>query len=264
LANRQTGDWIRQELEAQGWAVEMHEFVWNETPVRNLIARVGEEGETQGGGGAILLGAHYDTRLVADQDPDPNRRGEPVIGGNDGASGVAVLLELARVLDKQKLTSPLWLAFFDAEDNGRLPGWELWGIGSTRLAEDWAAAGTLPAAMILVDMIGDEDQRIPMEANSDLVLSQAIFDLAAEMGYEEWFPATPGPAIIDDHIAFVQRGVPSVDLIDFDYPYYHTTADTCDKLSAASLERVGRLLLRLVEEGRVQAALQRREQASNE
>lgn len=285
LANRQTGDWISQELEAQGWAVETHEFVWNGTPVRNIIAKAGEtqgggrvrplgdagtEGggdagtEGEGGTGAILVGAHYDTRLVADQDPDPNRQGEPVIGGNDGASGVAVLLELARVLDKGKLTSPVWLAFFDAEDNGRLPAWEQWGIGSTRLAEDWAAAGTLPAAMVLLDMIGDEEQRVPMEGNSDPTLSQAIFDLAAEMGYGEWFPPTPGPAMIDDHIAFVQQGVPSVDLIDFDYPYWHTTADTCDKLSGASLERVGNLLRRLLEEGRVEQALLGREQSTSE
>lgn len=275
LANRQTGDWIRQELAVQGWAVETHEFVWNGTPVRTIIARTGETGGGgdagtqggtggEGGTGAILVGAHYDTRLVADQDPDPNRRGEPVIGGNDGASGVAVLLELARVLDKGKLTSPVWLAFFDAEDNGRLPAWEQWAIGSTRLAEDWAAAGTLPAAMILLDMIGDEEQRIPMEANSDPTLSQAIFELAAEMGYDEWFPPTPGPALIDDHIAFVQQGVPSVDLIDFDYPYWHTTADTCDKLSGASLERVGNLMRRLLEEGRVEQALLGREQAANE
>lgn len=259
--NRQTGDWIGEVLEAEGWTVETHEFLWNGTPVRNLIAKAGPD---DADAGPIMVGAHYDTRLVADQDPDPNRRQEPVIGGNDGASGVAVLLELARVLDKEKLPSEVWLTFFDAEDNGDLPGWELWGIGSTRLAEDLAAAEDLPAAMILLDMIGDEQQLIPFEGNSDPALSQAIFDLAAEMGFGESFPQIAGPAMIDDHIAFIQKGVPSVDLIDFDYPYWHTTADTCDKLNAASLERVGKLLVRVLEEGQVQEVLERREQPSTE
>ena len=258
-AGRRTGDWISDELKAQGWRVEAHEFTWNGTPVRNIIAKAGPRGHPDS---TVMVGAHYDTRLVADQDPDPNRQGEPVLGGNDGASGVAVLLELARVLDKEKLPAEVWLTFFDAEDNGRLPGWEQWGIGSTRLAEDRAAAGTLPAAMILVDMIGDTDQRIPLEGNSDPNLSQALWDLAAELGYAEAFPPVAGPAMIDDHLAFVQQGVPSVDLIDFDYPYWHTTADSCDKLSAASLGRVGQVLETFLEAGRVQAVLDRRNQPS--
>lgn len=251
-ANRRTGDWIADELEAQGWAVEAHEFLWNGVPVRNLIAKAGPRGHPAGN---VMVGAHYDTRLVADQDPDPGRRQEAVLGGNDAASGVAVLLEMARVLDKDKLPAEVWLTFFDAEDNGNLAGWEEWTIGSTRLAEDMAAAGNLPAAMILIDMIGDTDQRIPFEGNSDPALSQAIWGLAAEMGYGDSFPQTPGPTMIDDHIGFISQGVPSVDLIDFDYPYWHTTADTCDKLSAESLERVGRVLVRLLEEGRVQDVL---------
>ncbi|MCS7040161.1 MAG: M28 family peptidase [Caldilineales bacterium] len=233
-ANRRTGDWIITQLEAQGWQVETHEFVWNGTPVRNILAKTGPIIP----GAAILVGAHYDTRPIADQDPDPARREEPILGGNDGASGVAVLLELARVLDKDRLNRPVWLAFFDAEDNGRIPGWD-WIIGSTRLAEEM---DELPAAMILVDMVGDADQRFPIEGNSDPQLARTLWELAADLGYGDVFVLEPGPTLIDDHVPFIRRGVPSVDIIDFDYPYWHTTADTCDKLSAISLERVGRVL----------------------
>ncbi len=233
-ANRRTGDWIIAQLEAQGWRVETHEFLWNGTPVRNILA----QSHPSAGDDFILVGAHYDTRLIADQDPDPARRGEPILGGNDGASGVAVLLELARVLDKDRLPRPVWLAFFDAEDNGRIPGWD-WIIGSTRLAETMEV---LPAAMILVDMVGDADQRFLLEGNSDPELARTIWELAARLGYGDVFVPEPGPTVIDDHIGFIRRGVPSVDIIDFEYPYWHTTADTCDKLSAISLERVGRVL----------------------
>ncbi len=239
-AGRQTGDWIIEQLRAQGWEVATHEFLWNAAPVRNIIATSGPPQSPPQQ--TILVGAHYDTRLVADHDPDPARQSEPVLGGNDAASGVAVLLELAHVLDKEKLTKKVMLVFFDAEDNGNLPGWKQWAIGSTRLAEDMAADQSLPAAMILLDMIGDENQRLPFEGNSNPALRQQIWDLAAQLGYADVFLPEPGPTLIDDHIGFVQRGVPSVDIIDFDYPHWHTTADTCDKLSAASLGRVGHVL----------------------
>lgn len=239
-AGWRTGDWIIAQLQTAGWEVETHEFLWNETPVRNIIGRAGPAAAPTP---ALMLAAHYDTRRIADQDPNPLLRTLPVLGGNDGASGVAVLLELVRVLDRDALPHPVWLAFVDAEDNGSIEGWE-WAIGSTRLAEEM---DPLPAALILVDMVGDTAQRIPFEANSDPRLSQQLWALAAELGYGDVFLPEIGPALIDDHIPFLRRGVPAVDIIDFDYPEWHTTADTCDKLSPASLERVGRLLQTFVE-----------------
>lgn len=243
-AGRQTGDWIIDRLKASGWAVETHEFTWNGVPVRNIIAKGGQ-------GPVLMISAHYDTRPVADRDPDPAQQNTPIVGANDGASGVAVLLELARVLDRALLQNEIWLTFFDAEDAGNLPGWE-WGVGSTRLAGDLQ---TLPWAMILLDMIGDQNQRFPFEVNSDPALRQQLWNLAAELGYGEVFIPEPGLPIIDDHIGFIRRGVPSVDIIDFDYPYHHTTADTCDKLSVESLTRVGRLMEVYVEEARMQELL---------
>ncbi|MCO6449786.1 MAG: M28 family peptidase [Caldilineales bacterium] len=237
-ANAATGDWILQQLEANGWETETHEFEWNGTPVRNIIGRTGE-------GPVLMVGAHYDTRLFADRDPDPALQSSPVLGGNDGASGVAVLLELARVVDKSKLQNEVWLTFFDGEDNGRIEDWE-WGVGSTRLAQDLAE---LPAGMILLDMIGDRDQRFPFEMNSNPQFSAQIWELAADLGYGNVFIPEPGQPITDDHIAFIERGVPAVDIIDFDYPAWHTTEDTCEQVAAASLARVGHVLEVYLEDG---------------
>jgi hypothetical protein len=237
--NLQAGDMILEELQALGWEVREQTFTYRETPVRNLLAWRGE-------GPALLLGAHYDTRRSADEE-DPS---VPVLGANDGASGVAVLLELARALDMEEVDSRVYLAFFDAEDNGRLDGWE-WIVGSSYMAEHWGEAGEPPLeAMVLVDMIGDADQQIYLERNSDPQLSAELFSLAARLGYEERFIPELKYAILDDHIPFARQGIPAVDLIDFDYPYWHTTQDTPDKVSAESLEAVGRTLEDWLEEER--------------
>jgi glutaminyl-peptide cyclotransferase len=98
-----------------------------------------------------------------------------------------------------------------------------------------------PDYVIVVDMVGDTQQELPYEANSDPVLRARLWDIAAELGYEE-FVAEVGHGIVDDHMPFVREGIPAVDIIDIDYPYWHTIEDTCDKVSAESLERVGRVL----------------------
>jgi len=96
--------------------------------------------------------------------------------------------------------------------------------------------------MILLDMIGDSDQQIYYEVNSDHALSERIWSVAAQLGYGDRFIPQARWQIIDDHIPFIQRGIPAIDIIDFDYPYWHTVADTSDKVSPDSLERVGRTL----------------------
>jgi glutaminyl-peptide cyclotransferase len=222
-----TGDYIITGLEEQGWAVETEEFTYRDTPVRNVVGRVGE-------GPVIVLGAHYDTRRSADQE-DPS---VPVMGANDGASGVAVLLELARTLDRDALQHQVWLAFFDAEDNGHLDGWE-WCVGSSYMA---ANLEVTPEAVVVVDMIGDADQQIFLERNSDAALQAQLWGIAATLGYTDTFISEYRWAMYDDHVPFAQRGITAVDMIDFDYPYWHTTQDTPDKVSAESLERVGRVL----------------------
>ncbi|MFL7795247.1 MAG: M28 family peptidase, partial [Anaerolineae bacterium] len=200
---------------------------YRDTPVRNIVGRLGQ-------GPVIIIGAHYDTRRSADMED----ASVPVMGANDGASGVAVLLELARTLDRNKLENEIWLTFFDAEDNGRLDDWE-WCVGSRYMAQNLAIT---PESVVVVDMIGDADQNIYYERNSDSVLQVRLWDIAAALGYSDTFIDEYGYAIYDDHRPFIDRGIPAVDIIDFDYPYWHTTQDTPDKVSAESLERVGRVL----------------------
>jgi Zn-dependent M28 family amino/carboxypeptidase len=223
-----TGDYIIGELEAQGWAVETEEFLYRDTLVRNVV------GKGVGEGPVIILGAHYDTRKSADQED----ASVPVLGANDGASGVAVLLELARTLDADVLHNEVWLAFFDAEDNGRIDGWD-WCVGSEYMAGHLEAD---PEAVVVVDMIGDADQQLYWEYNSDVALQQRLWEIAAGLGYDDVFTATYRYAMYDDHYPFARRGITAVDIIDFDYPYWHTTQDTPDKVSADSLERVGRVV----------------------
>lgn len=231
------GDYIVAELQALGWEVEIQPFVYQNTPARNFIARA-----NVGRGPVVIVGAHYDTRRRADQDAvDPTA---PVPGANDGASGVAILLELARSLALESIPHEIWLTFFDAEDNGNLDGWD-WIAGSSYMADHLTVT---PAAMLLVDMVGDADQQIYFDHNSHAELSAEVWRTAAQLGYDEHFLPVARYAMLDDHTPFARRGIPSIDIIDFDYPYWHTTADTADKVSAASLERVGRTLETFLEE----------------
>ncbi|HEY9087597.1 MAG TPA: M28 family peptidase [Anaerolineaceae bacterium] len=224
-------DWMQSQVQSYGWQVEVQETTYQGQPVRNVIAKRGS------GTPWVIIGAHYDSRMVADQDSDPAKQTDPVPGANDGASGVAVLVELARVLPDD-LNKQVWLVFFDSEDNGRLPGWD-WILGSRAFVE--ALEGT-PDSVVIVDMIGDADLNIYKERNSDPELTDEIWQIAAEAGYGEQFIPEPKHSMLDDHTPFLENGIRAIDIIDFDYPYWHTSEDTADKVSAHSLEAVGETL----------------------
>lgn len=226
------GDYILAELSALGWSVEEQFFDYQGLQGRNLIGRANE-----GVGPVIILGAHYDTRKIADQTVGSQ---EPVPGAVDGASGVAVLLELARTLDLADIDREIWLAFFDIEDNGSngMPGFD-WIVGSNYMASNLQVQ---PQAMVLVDMIGDADQQLYYEGNSDRELQAYLWQIAADLGYANYFIPQLRYTMIDDHLPFVRQGIPAVDIIDFDYPYWHTVEDTADKASPDSLLRVGRTI----------------------
>ena len=223
--------YIQAELAAAGWQsnVETRQF-GGQTALNILAIRNKKEP-------ALLLGAHYDSRLYADNDPDPANHTAPVPGVNDGASGVAVLLELARTLPAN--STPTALLFIDIEDNGRIPGWD-WIIGSRAFA---ANLPIQPKAVVIVDMIGDAHLNIYMEKNSDAGLTRQIWDTAKTLGYKSAFIPVDKYRVEDDHIPFIEKGIRSVDIIDLDYPYWHTIQDTPDKVSAASLQKVGDTLL---------------------
>ena len=226
-AHDQVQEWIQAELIEAEWSAEVQQAEMMGHPIHNIIGKRGE------GKPWIILGAHYDSRFLADKELDSTKRTLPVPGANDGASGVAILLELARTLPE--VDGEIWLVFFDAEDNGNIPGWD-WILGSTAFVELLTQA---PDAAVILDMVGDADLNIHLERNSDPVISSEIWQQAAELGYGDIFIPTPKYSILDDHSPFLRAGIPAVDIIDFDYPYYHTTSDTPDKVSAESLKAVG-------------------------
>jgi len=224
--------WIEEELAAAGWQPIRQSFSYQDTLLTNLYASSDPSSED----GLIILGAHYDTRPHADR--DPGQPFEPVPGANDGASGVAVLLELARVLPPGTLDFPLMLVFFDGEDSGGINNWD-WIVGSTHFA---AQLEQTPAGVIIVDMVADRTLSLPLERNSDPDLQASLWETGRRSGFPA-FETRPGYAMIDDHTPFLARGIPAVDIIDFDYPAWHTTADTLDQVSAQSLEQVGQTLV---------------------
>ena len=226
------GEFIAGELNDAGWYVEEQLFEYLGVQGRNIIGRA-----NVGKGPVIILGAHYDTRIIADRTQGSN---QPVPGAVDGASGVAVLLELAQVLDLEEIDREIWLAFFDMEDNGGnvIPGFD-WAIGAQYMANNLQV---IPEAVVVVDMVGDADQQLYFERYSDPALQAKIWGIAADLGYGDYFIPAYKHRIIDDHIRFLSRGIVAIDIIDFDYPYWHTIDDTADKASPDSLMRVGHVL----------------------
>lgn len=227
-----TVEWILASLESARWNAEEVRSEFNGMEIRNILA--GDASCRQ----PVVLGAHFDTREFADRDPDPVKRRDPVPGANDGASGVAVLLELARALpmDQRDCT---WLVFFDAEDQGDIRGQE-WIQGSSAFARDLSV---IPWAVVIVDMIGDASLNIHKEQTSDPALTAAIWRTAESIGYANIFLPDVRYAIVDDHTPFLRKGIPASDIIDFDYPAWHTTADDLAQVSPVSLKAVGETLL---------------------
>jgi len=220
--------WISNEVKNAGWQVEIQNSSKMDHPITNIIAKRGN------GKPWIIIGAHYDSRLWEVKDPDPENIKLPVPGAVDGASGVAVLTELARSLPPG-INKEIWLIFFDAEDQGKIPGWD-WILGSRVAAESLQSK---PEAVIVVDMIGDADLNVYFEHNSDETIMTQIWDQAAKLGYGSNIIAKYKYTMLDDHIPFKELGIPAVDMIDFDYPYWHTTQDTLDKVSPQSLQVIG-------------------------
>ena len=233
-AHQQVRNWVQATNEDAGWVVEEQSISYQGQEIHNLIAKrdIGSDYPW------IIIGAHYDSRIIADKDPLPENRTKPVPGANDGASGVAILNELARVLPED-LHASIWLVYFDAEDNGSMPGGE-WILGSRAFVENLQGK---PDAVVVVDMVGDQDLNIFIEKNSTEELAAEIWGVAGSLGYDRNFVDQPKHRIIDDHLPFIQVGIAAVDIIDFDYPYWHTISDTVDKVSAESLGIVGEVVL---------------------
>jgi glutaminyl-peptide cyclotransferase len=209
-------------------------------PVRNIIAKFPGTRE-----GIIVIAGHYDTNYPL--------RNSGYVGANDGGSSTAILLELANQFRRKKREGySVWLLWTDGEEAVR--NWtatdSLYGV--RHLAEKWQNDGTLKniKAFLLADMIGDADLNVDRDSNSTPWLEDMVYHAATQLGYQSHFFART-ITVEDDHLPFVERAVPSADLIDLDYGYgnvfHHTSQDTLDKLSPKSIEIVGKVILATVQ-----------------
>lgn len=208
-------------------------------PVRNIIAKFPGTRE-----GIVVLAGHYDTNYPL--------KDKGYVGANDGGSSTAILLEFANQLRGKKRDGySVWLLWTDGEEAVQQWTGDDDTYGARHLAEIWEKDGTLKQlkAFLLADMIGDADLNIDRDTYSTPWLEDYVYKAAQQMGYQSHFFARNIP-VGDDHLPFVQRGVPAADLIDFEYGYnnvfWHTPEDTMDKLSAKSFEIVGDVILETV------------------
>ncbi|MDF1544600.1 MAG: M28 family peptidase [bacterium] len=194
----------------------------------------------------IVIMAHYDSRPRTDYAKNPDLRESPIDGANDGASGCAVLMELARAFKEKKPPGPVDLVFVDGEDWGRSGDHDLYMIGS----REFSRRGIREKYRfgIVVDMIGDRDQQIYREMLSQRyapAVNDMVWEAAGRLGVTTFIDSSKYQ-IQDDHLALNIGGVPTIDIIDFDYPYWHTEFDSPDKCSAEALTNVGKVVLEVI------------------
>ncbi|MGH9574462.1 MAG: M28 family peptidase [Candidatus Acidiferrales bacterium] len=248
--HQKTEDLIHQVLQKDGAQIEADNFIASTprgpVPVHNIIGKFNVTSDSRQP--IFILAGHYDTLF---------KKG--FIGANDGASSTAILLSFADALAHQKTKMQIWLVWTDLEEaiESFTNGDGLYG--STHLAQKLAAEGRVPRihGFFLLDMIGDKDLSVARETNSSDALQKIIYRAANQLGYAKYFFQYDAN-IIDDHAPFLQVGIPAVDVVDAEYgpvgaeydgmgEYHHTNLDTMDKVSAHSLEVVGRTILLTVE-----------------
>lgn len=212
-----------------------------DTALVNVIASIEGSGSDR-----ILLMAHYDSRPRTDYASDASLSESPIDGANDGASGVAVLMELANLMAKAVPPCSVDIVLVDGEDWGKGGDHDYYFLGSRefsrRITRDSYRFG------IVVDMVGDKSQQIYREVISDTYarsVNDMVFQTAQKLGVTTFIDSVKH-AVKDDHLPLNVAGVATVDLIDFDYPYWHTEFDTVDKCSAESLANVGKVLAEIV------------------
>lgn len=245
--------WMEAYLRERADSVELQQFTHvtksgTALELTNVIARFRPEARDR-----VLLLAHWDTRPTADHDPDPAKRDQPILGANDGASGVAVLLQLADVLSSHSPPIGVDLLFVDGEDYG--PDSDDMYLGATYFAAN-LPADYRPLYGILLDMIGDRDPVYPIEAYSYQYAPEVVervWRLADELGYGRIFRRQRGPAIGDDHLPLNRAGIRTIDIIDFDYGpgnrFWHTHEDRLENTGPEGLAAVGTVVTTLIYRG---------------
>ncbi|MCM1530879.1 MAG: M28 family peptidase [Bacteroides sp.] len=261
-AQKACAGYLRSKLESFGATVSVQEFErprWDKVRLKgyNIIASFEPEKTRR-----VLLCAHWDSRPYADHDPDPKAAGTPIDGANDGASGTAVLLEVARLLQQQRPAVGVDIVLFDLEDSGKpgnLPHTQgdeyTWCLGSQHWSEN--LEGTCPMFGILLDMVGTENPCFVMEATSMYYapdIMRKVWEKAALMGYGNIFVNRSSGALIDDHL-FVNNiaNIPTIDIIHYDnktgsgfFPHWHTRQDNIGNICPPTLKTVGDVVLAVV------------------
>jgi len=237
---------------------DLKAFDGNILKAKNIIGSFNPENETR-----VLLFSHWDSRPWADHDANKNNHKTPVLGANDGASGVGVLLEIARVLNKQKLDIGVDIIFFDAEDYGApenlatTENEDSWCLGTQYWAKNMHVPGYRARYGILLDMVGAPQAKFYREQISDYYAKQVVdkvWSQASSLGFGNYFINESGGGVTDDHVYVNQlAGIPSIDIIHYDpnaasgfASYWHTTNDTMENIDKSTLQAVGITLLNVI------------------
>jgi len=255
-AHAKCAQWIEQSLEqlcdtAIVQQAQVKTFDQKTLDIKNLIGSINMASDDR-----ILLLAHWDCRPWADNDPDPSKHKEPVMGANDAASGVAVLLELARIMHEKQPNIGVDLLFVDAEDWGTNDVEESWALGTQYWAQHPHAPGYAPRFGILLDMVGAKGAKFRKEVfsmqNAPTVVNE-VWEMAQQSGYSSFFENATGGAITDDHIVVNKMGIKCIDIIDMRsdsdtgfFQWWHTTGDTLDKIDSIVLGAVGQTVANVI------------------
>mgnify|MGYP002732818889 CR=1 FL=1 len=259
-SHSQCAEWLAGELKSAGadtvvvQKAQMKAWDGKTLPISNIFAQYNRSAAER-----ILLVAHWDTRPWADEDPDEANHSKPLPGANDGASGVGVLLEVARQLGKNAPAIGVDILLVDAEDYGCTGGDDesSWCLGTQYWVENMPYAdGLLPQQGILLDMVGGKGARfhremISEQANRQLV--DRVWAAAADAGFSSIFVNSRGTAVIDDHLFLSRAGIPTIDIIEAvnaetgSFPaIWHTMADDMDSIDARTLGAVGQTVLNVI------------------
>jgi hypothetical protein len=247
---RRQQEMIKKHFEDLGAKVTLQTFTAKQNSVRgevemtNIIVSFQPEKKRR-----VILCSHYDTRPIADQEPDPRDWKKPFVSANDGGSGVALLMELGHHMKDLKTNVGVDFVIFDGEEyifqtSGALT--DRYFIGSQHFARTWVRTKDRPdySAAILLDMVGGQDIRFPYESHSYSRypdLCKQVWGIAREQQVRAFVPRQ-GSSVLDDHTELQKVGIPAIDIIDFEYPHWHRLSDTPDNCSADSLEQVSRVL----------------------
>lgn len=258
-AHKECADWLTNQLRAMGARVTSeterisHPVDGKPINVRNIFASFNPDASKR-----ILVLAHYDTRPWADEDADPSNRNKPIDGANDGASGVAVALELARLNSHLKSDQGLDILFVDQEDSGNSGTDESWCIGSAHWSRNLPyTPQQMPEFAILLDMVGGRDAVFMREYFSEAAapsINAKIWETAQKLNYGNRFPDVIGGAVNDDHIWLLKAGIPAVDIIEMNTDpsskgfnsTWHTLDDNLGNIDKTTLQMVGDVITSVI------------------